>query len=70
MQRQRNYVLAGLVHYAPPANRRSKNALGHYTALCPRQEGKWMEFDDMRDKEVDKNQHFLSCPSLLIFREC
>lgn len=42
-------------------------AIGHYTAICLRPDGKFTEYDDLKEKENNKSGTSPICPSLLIY---
>lgn len=72
---ERAYKLMGIIHFNRPYQQlthhkqttTTKNAVGHYTAICPRPGNKWTEFDDIPANGLSKNKTFECCPSALIF---
>lgn len=76
------YQLLGIVHFKPPylsslrhsgdktqnsLNMKNEAPIGHYTAICLRPDGKWTEFDDLKEKEKYRRDSSLCCPSMLIY---
>lgn len=67
---EKGYYLIGIVNFTAPgkATRHSIDGnIEHYTAICYRNNNKWIKYDDCKDAEQILNTNYIACPQLILY---
>jgi len=65
---EKDYDLIGIINFTSPGKQtRQSTDVGHYTAICYRNNNKWIKYDDCKDTEQILSTNYVACPQLILY---
>lgn len=64
---EKDYSLVGFINYTASGKQtRQSTDIGHYTAICYRN-NKWINYNDCREKEEVLNENYIIYPQIFLY---